>query len=467
MPRGQAEKALEAHVAMAFSTVAGSCLSRHPELEPYISEWIAQARRTVIICSPKSKSELNFLAHAFYAPYSLDFSVPLAVTRDLDLPQGALTPLAPAFKPVVEYSRDAIVRAAQAGGATRTPLELDALDTFVHEILHSTHGNSHLDHNTLQTTRFNPKKPCATSVFDDRVNILSALCSGYSNAFKRDLYAGLFERISHCGIERGCASTFTGDLESRSFLEWIRSHYSPSRPLEPRAAHSLCTDIHRKGYCHSVIEKAPQIVLEKAYLKDPAFKKVTDELLLTLEDLLPRARNDLPRALFAHQPHFLAGLDSLSHTRCFETAFYAPQPGATAFYLKTSPAESLGTQRDLRVTALAVADRMPHARTALENSEACKSDPITQKALLEILQGHEEHWQELGARATFQDLLGRRFVGKPEQLFRAWKDHAFRWEDPLWSQLLGAQRLQAYFVALSRYHGESGDFDCDALPLPK
>jgi hypothetical protein len=454
--RARAAERFDAWAREAFEAVARG-LDRYPELSPYLLEWISQARRAAVTCTRLTEEQLEgYGAHAYPTLLSAEADLRRDELAGLDtdpaaVSRGPLTPLFRVYRPVIAVSqpvlRDVLSR----------QLPLHAASVLVHEVLHATGANNLERHGPVEKTPPDPARACHENILDDRVNVIAYLCTGVEAVplLLRTAEEALSRRMATCGPRKGCEELFENRIERGLLRDYI-----PSETLEHGVA-ALCGRIRRAGWCQATLRsQGPLITRDRPPLRDVG-RRLNDRL----DELLPRASNDIPASLLRALPAHRERLERLSGTACFEAAFTR---GADGTLFARGPIEKRALRDAGERVALAArpAQRLSSAREAIQASARCAAAPAAER---------DELWSAIAALEgelylafssdAFGKLAAKRFVGEAEA------DHELRHETISFTRrqngalraLVGPALFAEYLGALRRGHHQSPDFDCALL----
>lgn len=288
--RAKAEEKINSTIATVFDRVMNQCRLQYPELSGWLREWVGQAVRTVITCQNKSAEELDMNAFLAVAPSHLsDIGERASSGIPLKSKNYSVN-----HEPVIVLSRDgadSLLRSGTTSGQR----------TLVHEILHSTHANNTVEHNTVQRISFSkgsackadsiPLDLCKTNFADDRINVVSNLCIPFEDS-TNGLNTGaelLYMRIAGCGIKKGCVDLFTSTTPEKS----DDRYYTQSERLTPADSESLCKRAYAEGFCHHAL-RCSSLDDRKALLGSKLIStniKVRDKLAAVADKLSPELRS--------------------------------------------------------------------------------------------------------------------------------------------------------------------------------
>lgn len=316
------KKNLEDNVREAFVKIL-NCQRKYPEISSYISDWITQARRTVISCSTLNSHQLD------------------ASGSNISKTRMGIFSKTSILKTNIIFARDIY------DDFTKDTADFS---TIVHEIFHSTGANNLASHNEVERVFVDDKKLCEINVLDDRVEVLAGLCSeeGISKLkkgkSKADIF--LFERMNRCGNARGCENLFTSSYSSS-----IIDTSLPSIPLSKKMAQSLCDKIYDNGFCQREVDliKVNDLELERYFYSFPLYRKLMKEMSLKLESIRIKDDRIIPKDWLNSNPKESLDLKKISQSACYQSVFINSPRGDNALLFRqgktftfTSPEQILG-----------------------------------------------------------------------------------------------------------------------------
>jgi hypothetical protein len=385
-------------------------------------------------------------------------------------------PLALANEPTISLSKEvwnnALLMQDLLGG------DPGANSTLAHEIFHSTVANNLADHNDREQIAFNESTACSQSIADDRININAELCTGSYKHFGGQTAAeGLFKRMAHCGIEKGCEEAFTSEIAgpkdslTEQYQASIDAKFTPSRPLKKDQANLLCNLIQDDGACAHLRKTN----FEGIFKLDTPLKKVGDKVAARIDDILPKTTNDIPGAVFKTFPELGKQAQELSDTPCFKAAFYPPPKGADGgldfekpLYLNLKdPHRVVEEERPAGALSTTRWSRFRDASDKMRTSSRC-TDSAQREKVEKFLRGVEDTLVPAFEAKTYKVLAHPRFLGKPEtQNNTGYIAESEKDGNEKFTKLLGKDLTKEYLEALDRFHPASPNFDCEAVGLSK
>lgn len=244
---------LETALSRAVEKVAVDCKRDYPELAMYLGEWISQMRRSVILCSSKTSSELGFNAMNYTSASRVRQG--LASDREhfgIDL--GSIRAPIWERKPLIVFPIDRIASMHDQ------PADPSVTQLLVHEGFHSTPANNREDHNLLAASPTAAQDSCGDNPVLDRVAVITSLCTGAPlETVGVPAYLALTQRTRQCGEDNGCAAVMKSafrskDLDKMGFFGalWHRVILRtktgiPSKGLSEQQAAQVCKRIAAKA----------------------------------------------------------------------------------------------------------------------------------------------------------------------------------------------------------------------------
>lgn len=257
------EMKFESWVGSALNDVINGCSVNYPEIRPYINEWISQARRTVITCTqnnPKMKS-----VWAVNCTNKLSVLSSLHRHEKFGLGHSGLL-----WDSQHNMHRSVVIFPVRSLklflSENATPFWKTRFnETFIHELFHSTSANNRNDHNSIQKVIERKDNMCKENALDDRIEIISGLCAGSGKTkknklssknfiFTNDMTTRIYNRVSKCGMERGCINTFNSSIRNP-----FNRIYINSTPLKDKNAINLCKRIYSDALRADLMYKLKQL----------------------------------------------------------------------------------------------------------------------------------------------------------------------------------------------------------------
>ncbi len=455
IPRADVEARVNRWLESTLRKLLEGCGRSYPELNPYILQWIASARRTVVSCLSQDGPTLGFGAVNLRGAWSLYFPSERAAVAGLIDDMSLLDSLHSLKRPVVLLPSDtwnAILRKFAPSPSIFEAYSPFPEDTLLHEIFHSTTANNRDDHNMIEQRMFDLAQSCSESVADDRINVISNLCSGASYSITADLtpvWKVIAGRVSQCGADRGCLSLFRGRMGFWASLG------IDSEGLETSQARSICRKLVRRGNCDHWRDTQGATITRA----NPALRAIGERLAARLDPILPRATNDLPVGLLGLHPGERRGFESLQATDCFKSVF-TRGPDGTLFVRGPEAGRHLPEWSD-RFDLATYERRFEWARTRALESPGC-GDTSVREALLANLSRIRDEGHRFLRMDLVVEIALHRVQGQAEPFVPVF--FSFQREDL--AHWLGRDLLEDYLGALRRFHHKSPDFDCEASGLP-
>lgn len=450
-----ARRSLDAVIQSSYDHI-DSCGKRYPELEPYLTEWKKHARIAQIRCNAQSGDER----------YSAGSN-----GRDgIFLPKKTLLNWAKGFKDPHSES---------------SPVEppLNSIIGFIHEVFHSTGANNRIDHNQVElikpvANRTNrglvQPQGCKEDIASDRVNFVTSICTQAEfDTSSEDARLSIFDRISGCGLKRGCEEVFTSQLKDQAedMSTWITARSVQSFRLPQVQAHSLCQKIHGDGYCRAVLDQNPNAALEAV----PAVRKMRLKLFQRFRELLPRDVNEIPQAMIDSVPGIREKLDGVVEDPCFQAIFKKEKSGSyypeRVFFGKDEVrAEPIKNPVNEFISTAALFDHFRRltlsAQSELSKIPGCNGEKKNRNILepwLELADNSYQLGKEWEWKAPLEFALGHYDRGQLEEtkyISQTAKEARARLR-----HFIGEALFDEYEAVSRRFNPKSPDFDCEGAGL--
>ena len=438
------EDRFEKWITEAFHQVAGNCHTQYPELEGYIKEWVSYARRTVITCSSK-KINLNKDSKAIAVNVHNKLSAWWLLKEQeyngisTDTFFGSLSKN---YKPIIIFSLESFLTGLNLEGNNSKFNNL-----LIHEIFHSTGANNRKDHNKIESKDPNDKFKCSINNLDDRINIVSQLCTGDKTELDQ-LNLDIFKRIGTCGWKKGCLDVFTN--ENDSIFEQI---LQKTKGLSINNAKNLCEKIYEDGRCKHEITRDGETVTQS----HPDLVKLGKIISKKLDQNLPKFHNDLPLNIINSDNNLNDFYIQIKDTKCFQSLFNLKEK---KLIIKSTEPGLLPIKNKFRVSSALFTIKKMAINDVLVNGDNCKTDndvnninqfvDLYEKNLTSVVDSKamtQLAFPRWNKEAEKQSHL--KFINKEENK----KNEAFR-------SFLGPNLFDHYLQTLNYSHHKSSHFSC-------
>lgn len=457
----QTQDRLEQALSAAVKDIL-DCKKAYPELTAYLHEWIMQMRRSVIVCSSRTSSELNAGGLNFSTSSGLPWVTgsPSEYTG-IDIKQTSAVLWH--RKPIILIPKDAAAKLVTA------PTWGGSRDFFVHEGFHSTHANNLNDHNEIERISPSDDNRCKQNSTVDRISVLSSLCTNTPlNSSSRTAAQELLHRIRECGRDNGCMDIFKSSFRSRSteglsspiaFLAELgkgTNFFSPSGGLPPLLAERTCKRIEAKARCEEYGDSSSSHL---QFLQSPAIRSLAIEARARLDRIFPKSADRISAELLEIYPDSKEDFNHLeqSGNKCFQKFWQRNPDGslqASAAIHPLLPAYSPKSDDDW-------IDRHRHfyqfMRSELEKDPDCWGQPDLVLDDLHI-SVHYNMTDRLGAE-WFKRLLGDHSSLQADPV-PSYNDH-LTYRNPGLDLVLGADWIKRYLDAVRKQKPNSQELDCE------
>ncbi|MBI3541761.1 MAG: hypothetical protein HY075_00595 [Deltaproteobacteria bacterium] len=440
----QLENGFDEVAYAAFKAMAVDCLGKYGELKPYLLEWIAQFRRTVITCTRASGHD--FGASAMNIGMKAGLLAVLQPNERAGIDTSGLVGSLPRnFKTVIVYSSTRL---------KSTLTEGDAFDvrTLLHEVLHSTNANNRTDHDEVERFAPGANGSCGGDIGVDRVNQIATMCSE-TPVGRSSLTASryLFERMGRCG-SRDCRRLFTGEAEALDVVDAVANHYAPTHGLSNDAADSLCAKLYDEGACATALARDGEKITAGAI---PELNAAGDELRARLYQLFPQYPVGFSADVLARFPSVADEFRAAEPSPCFQAVFQ-PVPGGGYAVRGAEPPESANPSPETRY-----ATALTQASARLTTLPQCSAPAERAKVAKALGTAHSEV-MPVFLSSAYGPLLKQRYQHRCES---SYKIDAPGPLDSKLRQLVGPELFDRYLGLLERFHWRSPKFDCQAARL--
>lgn len=456
--------------AMTFATLKAGplkCVSKYPELQPYLNQVVSHLRRAVVTCTYRNKSDVHFGAMNIYSELGLPSELRPDERKGISL-AGLTKSLPNAYKTVIMYTRDYFLSTIVESTAAT---DMAYSNGLLHELLHSTEANNRSDHNEVEFV--SPKKgaACGDDIRVDRVNVIADLCTNTSLAGSSadHVEQDLFERISQCGAAQ-CEKLFMSTVPPPAdMVEAVMKGYETSKGLPREKAQSVCAKIYDEGYCRHTLEakhkkKNPLSgKIEEFTMADnvtagaiPQLRDLGDRLRDRLYELFPHTPVQLNKDVLNVSPGAAELIRSQSHTPCFKAVFNDVVGGS--LYLKNAAFDDSKplTPKERFEQTVRIATKK------LVSLPECTTGSATYEANY-ILEGLNKLNHDIDMAFThnvYSDQIAPRIARKAE----TWAVINYPMDSRL-ENLIGASLLGEYIETLKKVHYKSPEFSCRAAGL--
>lgn len=420
------------HVIRKVFSQMKSCALKYPELTPYLNDAQAIARTSQIECAVPDKGH-----------------------------------------------RDAAAWNDLRGKTTLTPVTISRLAAdedkpwnsyvLLHEFLHSTGANNRADHHTLQvinpTSTHGPDqkvKPnrCEDDVTLDRVNVIASLCSAtplYRS--KNAVLDDLFDRVSGCGMKRGCIDTFTSAAPMDG---------TPFKNIQPEAAISLCSKIYEEGLCAAHIERDGAKLIRSLPRTQELQKKINARLI----QVFPTRRGEITAAILDFYPDLREKLRAFESNHCFTSTIWSSPHGSLHLMSDRKNPRDARIKNPLREIGLGGSDLASFygVRWKAELESALRSNPLCTQSESSILSVFNSMIEELShdVRAEAWEPVIHLALGEWDKSFEKQAQVSVDFSKPsliLLSKLLGHSLYRNYEDTMITLNPYSPHFDCEQAGL--